>query len=243
MLAGQNSDNPPELMDFGYVLRVKPTDGRPDFIMWTFGGMLGYFGVNRHGVSHFANSLGGGPKWNFALAHYSLKRMIFEQTSVPEVVQLMRDMPVCSNGNYMLCDGSGNYLDVELSSDGPKPIEDTNSAGFLVHANHYLCSEFACEEHHQHSLPDSFHRQGRMEGLISEKFGEITLDDVKNFLSDHGNDSLSICRHPYDGESHPMLNNRGITVASIVVEPTRGKLHVSRGNPCENEYVEYSLDD
>ncbi len=238
-IAGQNSDNPPELMDFGYVLHLKPDD-RPEALMWTFGGMIGYHGLNRHGVAHFANSLGGGPAWKFALAHYPIKRMILEQRTVGDVVRLMREVPVCSNGNYALCDGEGNILDVELTSDGPELIEDDGN-GFLAHANHYLCTAHACPENFKASVPDSFSRQERMEELIGQKFGSITVDDVKSFLSDHSNHPVSICRHPHDGESHEMLDNRGRTVASIIVEPAHGRLHVTCGNPCENPFVEYSL--
>ena len=57
---GQTSDNPPELEHFGYVLKLRPTV-QPTLLMWTFGGMLGYHGINEHGVAHFANALGGGP--------------------------------------------------------------------------------------------------------------------------------------------------------------------------------------
>ena len=70
-LIGQTSDNPPELTDFAYVLHLQPED-RPPLLFWTFGGMIGYHGLNGHGVAHFANSLGGGPRWKFALAHYTM---------------------------------------------------------------------------------------------------------------------------------------------------------------------------
>jgi isopenicillin-N N-acyltransferase-like protein len=239
-IVGQTSDNPPELMDFGYTLRVTPDDGRPAFVMWTFGGMLGYFGVNTHGVCHFANSLGGGPKWKFALAHYPLKRLIFEQTNLDEVQQLMRRFPVCSNGNYMLGDDSGAILDVEMTSDGPFLLDNAGK-DFLVHSNHYLCSEHACDENFEHSLPDSFFRLDRMTELIREKAGSITVDDVKTMLADHGNYPTGVCRHPGEGTSHVMLDANGCTVAAIIVEPMQGKLHVARGNACENEFVEHSV--
>jgi hypothetical protein len=31
------------------------------------------------------------------------------------------------------------------------------------------------------------------------------------------------------------------TIASVIAEPEHGRLHVTRGNPCETEYVVYSL--
>ncbi|MEX0728346.1 MAG: C45 family peptidase [Planctomycetaceae bacterium] len=239
LLIGQNSDNPPEMQECGYVLKLQPLD-RPEVLMWTFGGMIGYHGVNAHGVAHFANSLGGGPKWKFALAHYPLKRLFLEQKTLEEVMHVMRTVPVCSNGNYMLCGYGGEYADVELTSDGPRRLP-APTAGFLVHANHYLCTEFACDENFLHSLPDSFSRQTRMEHLIREKWGTITVDDVKAFLSDHDNFPHGICRHQHRGEGHAMLGSSGYTVASLIAEPAKGQFHVSCGNPCEQGYETYKI--
>ena len=41
-----------------------------------------------------------------------------ERRSLGEVASLMHEFPVCSNGNYMMGDGAGRILDVELTSDG-----------------------------------------------------------------------------------------------------------------------------
>ena len=235
---GQTSDNPPELERFGYMLRLRPTN-KPAVLMWTFGGMLGYHGINEHGVSHFANALGGGPSWKFALSHYPLKRLILEQRSLRDVLRLMREFPVCSNGNYMLADGSGAILDVELTSDGPFVPELQER--FLVHSNHYLCSEHACDSNWQQSLSDSFPRLDRMRTLIDEKFGSITLADVQHFFADHDGHPVSICRHSHAGPAGPMLGPSGKTVAALIAEPEQRRLHVALGNPCENPFVTYSL--
>ncbi len=239
VLIGQTSDNPPQLMDFAYVLHLRPAD-RPDLLMWTFGGMIGYHGLNEHGVAHFANSLGGGPGWKFALSHYPLKRMILEQRTLDDVLRLMHKVPVCSNGNYMLCDGSGKFLDVELTTSGLHVIDHAD-ADFTAHANHYLCDAYRCRENEQQSLPDSPKRQARIEQLIRQQIGSINVDNVKSMLGDHENYPVGICRHPHDGPGHPMLDNDGQTVTALIAEPARGTLHVSYGNPCENQFTAYTL--
>ena len=239
-LIGQTCDLPPEIDEFGYVLHLEPGD-RPATLMWTFGGMIGYHGLNSRGVAHFANSLTGGPKWRFALSHYPLKRLLLEQPSLGNILELLRSVPVCSNGNYVLCDGEGRILDVELTSEGPEVVE-SRQAGFLAHANHYLCSAHSCSETLAASLPDSPARQKRIETLIHSKFGSITLDDAKWFLSDHAGHPASICRHPHEGADHPMLDHRAKTVTALIAEPFQGRLHVCRGNPCENEWATHSLE-
>lgn len=238
-LIGQNSDTPAEIERLAYVLRLAPRD-RPEILMWTFGGMLGYHGVNRLGVAHFANSLGGGPPWRFALSHYPLKRLMLECRSVAEVVSLLGRVPVCSNGNYVVCDGMGNILDVELTSAGPYVI-DAGGAGFIAHSNHFLCAPHACPENFERSLADSFPRLERMRQLIRDKFGAITIDDVRSFLSDHSGRPVGICRHPHEGPGDAVLPNTGKTVAALIAEPSHGRLHVARGNPCTTAFATYEF--
>lgn len=239
LLVGQTSDMAAEIRDFGYVLHVRPND-RPQAIMWTFGGMLGYHGLNEHGVCHFANSLGGGPAWKLAPSHYPLKRLILEKRNLSEVRDLMQSFPVCSNGNYMLGDAT-SILDIEQTPEGPFMVPDSGD-GFLAHSNHYLCTEHGCQANFDQSLPDSFARLSRMRSLIAADFGSITLDTMKSILSNHDDHPVSICRHPNAGYSCDILPNTGHTVAAIIAEPNTGRFHVSAGNPCEVPFHTYALD-
>ena len=73
----------------GYMLLLKPVN-KPEVLMWTFGGMIGYHGMNAGGVAHFANALGGGPANAMGLPHYPIKRMMLECDHVDQVVRLLR---------------------------------------------------------------------------------------------------------------------------------------------------------
>ena len=183
------------------------------------------------------NSLG--PHWKFALSRYQIKRLILEQRSLGEVLRLMREFPVCSNGNYMLADGSGANLDVELTSEGP--FVPVGQSRFLVHSNHFLCPEIACDANWQLSLPDSLPRLDQLRTLIDEMFTSIRLEDVQQFLADHDGHPVSICRHSPDGSNGPMLDISGKTVAALIAEPEQRRQHIAFGNPCENPFVTYSL--
>ncbi|MEP6538879.1 MAG: C45 family peptidase [Bryobacteraceae bacterium] len=229
LLAGQNSDMTNEILPLAYVLRLQPKD-KPEVLIWTFGGMLGYHGMNSAGVANFANALGGGPPGRFAMPHYPVKRMMLECTSLEQVVKLLRTVPLASNGNYVLCDGQGNILDVEATTSGVEIIRD-NGAGFLSHTNHFLCSRYARKENFDQSWPDSFPRIDKMNQLIRRQYGSLSVDDIKRFLRDHTGRPTSICRH--DGESR--------TVASLISEPGRRRMHVAAGNPCQTQYITYSM--
>ena len=50
-LAGQNQDLEPEYADVAVLLRVKPSDGRPRALMFTFAGQLGFSAQPRTGAS------------------------------------------------------------------------------------------------------------------------------------------------------------------------------------------------
>ena len=239
VLIGQTSDMDDQMRDFAYVLHLHP-EGRPEVIMWTFGGMLGYHGLNEHGVASFANSVGGGPRWRPGLSHYPLKRLMLEQSNLASVREVMESYPVCSSGNYVLCDGARSILDVELTPEGASEIAP-NGEGFLAHSNHFLCAPHACRENDAASLPDSFPRLDRIRSLIGKQSGSLTVESMKSILADHDGHPVSICRHPHTGPGNDMLPNTGRTVAAIIAEPNRGRIHISSGNPCEVPFVEYRL--
>ncbi len=228
-----------EIEPLAYVLHLAPDD-RPEILMWTFGGMLGYHGVNSRGAAHFANSLAGGPAWKFGLPHYPLKRLFLECGRTTEILELMGRHPVCSSGNYVLCGGDGAIADVELTPDGPHVLPPDGS-GFLVHSNHFLCALHSCAANLAQSLPDSVPRLLRMQSLVQSRFGSLTIEEMKTFLSDHEGYPVGICRHPHDGPENDVLPRTGKTVAALIAEPDSGRLHVARGNPCENEFAAYSL--
>ena len=229
VIAGQNADIGPDIITQAYVLHLQP-QGKPDVLIWTFGGMLGYNGMNSAGVAHFSNALGGGPRSQFGMPEYVYERMMLECSSLEQAIDVLRKLPLASNENFMMCDGKGNIADVEATSAGPEIIRD-QGAGYLVHTNHFLCQRYATAENLKRSLADSFPRLARLDALIKARYGSIKVDDVKQFLSDHSGQPTSICRH----------ETRMITVASMISEPVRRRMHVALGNPCQHKYVTYSM--
>jgi predicted choloylglycine hydrolase len=229
ILAGQNSDMETWVPPLGYILHLKPNN-KPEVLMWTFGGMIGYHGMNSRGLAHFANALGGGPASRLGMPHYPVKRLMLECDSVDQVIRLLEKIPLASNGNYVLCDGHGNIADIEATTAGPQVLRD-QGAGFLAHTNHYLCSRYAHEENFKQSWKDSFPRLDRMNSLVRSKFPSLQVDDIKTFLSDHKGYPTSICRHDADSR----------TVASLISEPSQRRLDAAVGNPCTNRYVTYSM--
>ena len=229
VLLGQNQDQAPEMEELGVVLLVRPDEG-PAALMATFGGLVGYPGVNGAGVAFFQNALANGV-WRHALPHYPLKRVLLEQSSTEGCLEVFDRAQLASCGNVLVGDRSGRLLDVEATPDGYAVLEADD--GILVHTNHFQSARYAPEERLLESLPDSAVRLERMRRLLRTEHGGITLETVKRCLRDHDGEATAKCRHE---PARPMK-----TIASIIAEPEHGRLHVARGNPCESDYAVYSL--
>ena len=227
-LVGQNQDLETEYADVAILLRVRPSDGRPSALMFTFAGQLGYSGMNTHGLAHFANSLYDFD-WKPGLPHYPLKRVALEQRTVSEVVELTRRHRNCSAANLILADGEGAIGNVEIRPEGIAVFEDDHPDRRL-HANHYLTAEFA--GHETDSLPDSRPRLDRMRELVRAAWGTITVDTLKEILADHAGDPAGICRHG-ERDMH--------SISGYIAEPQSGVLHVRRGHGCLGTWTAYQV--
>ncbi len=227
-LAGQNQDLPPEYADVAILLKVHPTDGRPRALMFTFAGQLGYSGMNQYGLAHFANALYDF-QWRPGLPHYPLKRVMLEQRTVADCIELLKRHRTCSAANVVMCDGQGNVGDVEIRPEGIAVYEDTHP-DCRLHANHYVSPQFAHLE--TNSLPDSCPRLDRIRELVSQRWGSITVETMKEVLADHRGDPAGICRHGARNMH---------SISGYIAEPAKGLLHVRRGHGCTGTWQTYEV--
>lgn len=106
-----------------------------------------------------------------------------------------------------------------------------------MHGNHPVGKETAPFE----SYPDpvekknSRYRMDTLHALLDRQRGRLTAEAALEALADHSGYPRGICRHLIGDD--PQMG----TTAAVVAEPTRGKLHVARGNPCCNRAVCYEL--
>lgn len=227
-LAGQNQDLEPEYADVAILLHVKPNDGRPRALMFTFAGQLGYAGMNEHGVAYFANALYDF-HWQPGLPHYPLKRVLLEQATLSDCLGVLDRHPTCSAANVVLCDAHGASADVEVRPEKIARFQDDHG-NWLVHANHYLTADFA--HHETNSLADSCARLARMRTLLRRQWGQITVDRMKEILADHDGEPAGICRHG-------AVNMHSIS--GYIAEPMARVLHVRRGHGCLGTWTAYNV--
>lgn len=227
-LAGQNQDLEVEYADVAILLHVKPNDGRPRALIFTFAGQLGYAGMNEYGVAHFANALYDF-RWQPGLPHYPLKRKLLEQSNVRDCLDVLDRHTTCSAANVVLCDGQGDMASVEVRPEGSALFRDDHD-DWLVHANHYLTADFVAFE--TNSLRDSCPRLDRMRTLLRAQWGQVNVDVMKEILADHKGEPAGICRHG-------AVNMHSIS--GYIAEPTAGVLHVRRGHGCLGTWTAYEI--
>jgi len=227
-LAGQNQDLQPEFADVATLLRVKPTDGRPRTLMFTFAGQLGYTGMNESGLALFNNALFD-YEWRFGLPRQPLKRVILEKGTVEEGVNLLSRYRTCSAANVLLGDSRGKIADVEIRPDGIARFQDDHPE-YCLHTNHYVTDRFArCETN---SIPDSIPRLARLRTLIKQNWGRITVDTLKTIMADHDHEPGGICRHGATGWH---------SISGYIAEPAKGLLHIRRGHGCLGTWQTYEV--
>lgn len=227
LLAGQNQDLEPEYAELTIMLRVKPNDGRPAALMFTFAGQLGYAGMNEHGLTHFHNSL-----YNFRRAtgvpRQPLKRLLLERRTVAECLDFLKGQQVSSAGNLLLSD-TGQLADVELRPEGNALWEDEHP-DFVAHTNHYVTPRFSVYENN--AVPDSPPRLARFRALVKENWGRVTVETLKTILADHDGDPAGICRHGATGWH---------SISGYIAEPAKRLVHVRWGHGCLGNWQAYEV--
>jgi isopenicillin-N N-acyltransferase-like protein len=217
-IVAQNWDAVPEVRGTHIVLHLRPDD-RPEAVMFTYAGVVGYMGVNAHGVCHVATQLLTSD-WRAGVPHYFVKRRFLELASVEECLAAARRAAISSSATYILGDGA-RAVGIEWC---PASMATFGGERF-GHTNHLVDPRLRTLERCVEQLPDTIDRLARLRTLLPDA---LSLDGVRSILSDHTGYPASICRHGGAGGLH--------TLASVIFEPSRRRMHVAYGNPCATRY-------
>jgi isopenicillin-N N-acyltransferase like protein len=227
VLLGQNSDQDPEVGELAIVLHVVPDEG-PEMLMFSFGGLVGYHGMNEAGIAHGATSLADG-SWRLGLPHYPFKRLLLECETLDRCIELAQRLPFTSSGGYVLADRRGRVVALEIV---PQPGDTrvlADEDGIVVHTNHFLHPDLVPRERLLEQIPDSPKRLEDLRSVVLANPGRLDAAFMQRALARHTDGPAGICRH------EPQMS----TVASFVADVTAGELHVCRGNPCTGSYSTY----
>ncbi len=232
-IVGQNWDNDPVLDEFTVVLTRRPAD-KPALMTVTQAGLISYLGFNEAGIGACVNTLPA-PARDVGVPHYFTLREIYEATSLDGAVHAVRRAHRAIPANIMLATPQGP-ADLEVTIEDVHVLRD-EGAGYIAHTNHCVHPDLLPNNDKFPELIESHPRKCRLDALLADRSGPFTLGDVQRMLSDHDNHPRSICRHENDDPQHGFW----ATVFSIVIQPTAGRMFVTRGTPCDHPFEEYVL--
>jgi hypothetical protein len=224
----QTVDLPGDLTEEGHMLRVRGgTRAGADILMWTHTGLLGYLGLNGHGLAVGINMvLSSG--WRPGVPPYLLVRHLLALADVEACLAEIARIPRASSRCLTLADASRTVM-VEMTVDAHRAIEVDGPA---VHCNHYLHPDFRPLDR-IFSGSSTFVRTTRLDALLA-RAGAPTVDDARAWLADHGGAPASICAHDRGA-------TRGRTVAAVVQHAAEGVVEAARGTPCTASFHAFAL--
>jgi len=232
-ISGQTKDTGLDRITRYIVLRMRIKGGPTILTLCYPGEVLGY-GFWTTGMSQFRNTL-----WSVkttklkGLDFMVLGFLCLAGKSVHEGAELALKYGRRGAGNTLIADGSGESLSIESNEGGVNIIPARD--GICTHANHPFGPDTSKFE--QYPFPtfkaDSEVRTFGLWNRFNADRGRITVQRTFQLIADHSTYPRGTCKHY--GE------DGGVTTAVVVTEPTLGRLHVCRGQPCCNWPVTYTV--
>jgi predicted choloylglycine hydrolase len=208
------------------ILDVAPTTTPCRSLVLSFGGLLGYLGVNSHGLAIGLNLVLGG-QWRPGLPPYlAIRHLLDSASSVDEALDMLRGMKLASSRSLMFCDTTrsayAEILDNEIR---------VSAGSESSHTNHFLAPEFAARDE-----LNVFARNSSLLRLKACRAGLADLGDTAT-VEDHFAlmSTEPVCVHD-TGDIR-----REKTVAAVVMLPASGELHVRPGNPSYTRTQSFTL--
>ncbi|WP_163337311.1 C45 family peptidase [Desulfopila sp. IMCC35008] len=156
------------------------------------------------------------------------------QVSLEEAISVFKGEEL-NIASFLLANGKGVIEGIELGLNSFEILKPERE--MLVHANHYVSERYKVKDIFLQFVPDSPLRYERLKELIATDYGKLTPQHVMKYFSDHSNFPKGICAH-VDPESDLPPS---ATLASVIMIPRQKLMYIAVGNPCENDYIRYSL--
>jgi isopenicillin-N N-acyltransferase-like protein len=235
VLVAHNEDWVPEDESDILIILAKP-DEEPTFLAMTYGGLLPNIGFNSAGIAQCCDSVYA-TNSRIGIPRVILSRAVLSARSPGEAIRHMLAPLRAAGYNHLLAHESGEMYNVEVSSRRFAMLGATD--GCLAHTNHYLDPNMQTIEDEPDELVCTRVRYFRAVRLLRQTplHSAATLQTI---LKDHVNYPDSICNHAIE-DIDPL--DREKTITSLVMDLTSREMHVAWGNPCQNDYVKFQMDE
>lgn len=232
-LVGQNADLPAFYGEIAVVAELRPDDG-PAILMLLPAGQVSYIGINDRGMGVFANFVTC-DGWRLGLPRYMLSRLALTQERVDDAIGLLRSVRRASSRNMIMLDRFGTAADLETTPTRDARLDPVD--GLLAHANHYVAEELLDEERSPaRNVANSRVRLRQMQELLSARRGSLDAEVMQEVLRDRACYPDTLSRAAGDDPTSDT-----ITFASVIAEPSEGRISVAVGPPHEHAYRTYAF--
>lgn len=239
-LIGQNWDWLLHAFDTCIVLEARQDEG-PDFVTVVEAGLLAKTGFNSSGVGLATNALVtdvdlGEPGVPY---HLALRGMLDAENLADVLATAQRGFR-SSSANYLVAHADGIAVDIEaMPGDFSRLLLLFPEDGVLLHTNHFRSPELDAKDVSLWVMPDSPFRLERLRSAVAAAGPKLSIDTFRATLADHADHPSGICCHP-DARMDP--EDRGATVASVLMDLDAKRMWIADGNPCSTPYreIDYS---
>jgi isopenicillin-N N-acyltransferase-like protein len=236
LLIAQSWDWKPQMRETVIVLEVEQEEG-PNFVTVVEAGLLAKVGFNSAGIGLVTNALvsdqdDGDP----GIPFHVILRAILDAETMSDAMAAILHHQRASSANYLVAHRDGSAINLEAApGDYSRVFLGQPEGGYFVHTNHFAAPNFDLKDVMLWDGPDSLLRSQRMQQLLRNHVGSLTIEEVKGFFTDHVNHPYGICTHP-----DPRLEaaDQYATVAAVIMDLHSQKIWVADGLPCENPFRE-----
>jgi isopenicillin-N N-acyltransferase-like protein len=218
LLLGQNWDLQSNNMPYVRLIHRKPTTNHLESWSLTLTGCLTLIGMNSEGIA-VGNTNLKTKDARIGLQYLSVLHRALRSRNFDEAVESISTAPRSAAHYYYLADRHGQAMGLECSARKAIPLPLKN--GVLIHCNHALHKEIAELEVSEAGSSTCF-RQTRLAELIQNAAPTVSVENLKEMLSDHAGGADAICRHVENGEDVA-------TNACVIMSPQTGEFHACRG--------------
>ncbi|HET7768580.1 MAG TPA: C45 family peptidase [Chloroflexota bacterium] len=234
-IAGQTKDVGIAAAGRFIALRLRITGG-PTILVLAYPGEVLGLGMWSTGMALFRNALmsTGGAARGLSMEQWGLLALAGD--SIGDAVEMAERHGIAGAGSHLIMDRTGASCSVEYNEGGVGVVPARG--GISTHGNHPEAERtrpFEDLTWDESERENSRYRMHGLWGLLDRERGRLTAQRAVQLLGDHTYYPQGICRHWIAGEPESE------TVSAAVVEPSKGRLHVVRGQPCSNWPVTYSF--
>ena len=235
----QNMDIESYTEGYQILIRLARTDKRPEQLILTHPGAIGFNGMNEAGIGACMNTLMQLKASQKGLPVAFIVRRILSSTDKNDLLNFIQTVPHASGQNYII-GIKGEVYDFEASANKVVRFDPKNSNGTVYHTNHPIVNDDVKEWAKKFdptlaTKPINSNSYIRLTAVQNRVMASPMVNDVliKETLRSKDDKENPVCRAPKNG---------GFTFASVIMTLTgMPYLQVTAGPPDQSEYKRFDF--